>query len=306
VLSARRRDRPPPKDGDPRALATFFPGLLFGWMRSSTKSILAGTLTHASSNILVASSTWSCSDDRHDAIAALFDMDAVLRVDTAMSWDPVPARAGELSDRDGRQGDLLELALQARLLDMEACSPKLCPISRATPRPRWSRRPRSGFAITSSPRSRSPRGSRIAHHQQLGHTSCSRPLDGLRRAPGRPRGRHRPRARDRARGRSDGDAFTGRPSALASAPQGCARERWAAAHGVDLARSYFYSDSYNDLPMLARVGTAIAVNRMRGSRARRGAAPWPVQPLALDLVRRFRSLDRCAICIGWASIDDCS
>ena len=42
-----------PKDGDPRALATFFPGLLFGWMRSSTGSILAPTLTHASSNILI-------------------------------------------------------------------------------------------------------------------------------------------------------------------------------------------------------------------------------------------------------------
>jgi uncharacterized protein len=42
-----------PKDGDPRALATFFPGLLFGWMRSATGSILAGTLTHAGSNILV-------------------------------------------------------------------------------------------------------------------------------------------------------------------------------------------------------------------------------------------------------------
>ncbi len=42
-----------PKDGDPRALATFFPGLLFGWMRSSTGSILAGTVTHAGSNILV-------------------------------------------------------------------------------------------------------------------------------------------------------------------------------------------------------------------------------------------------------------
>ena len=41
-----------PKDGDPRALATFIPGLLFGWMRSSTNSILASTLTHASSNIL--------------------------------------------------------------------------------------------------------------------------------------------------------------------------------------------------------------------------------------------------------------
>ena len=42
-----------PKHGDPRALATFFPGLLFGWLRSSTGSILAPTLTHAASNLLV-------------------------------------------------------------------------------------------------------------------------------------------------------------------------------------------------------------------------------------------------------------
>lgn len=41
-----------PKDGDPRALATFFPGLLFGWMRSATGSILASTITHGASNIL--------------------------------------------------------------------------------------------------------------------------------------------------------------------------------------------------------------------------------------------------------------
>jgi hypothetical protein len=42
-----------PKDGDPRALATFFPALLFGWMRSATGSILASTLTHGASNILI-------------------------------------------------------------------------------------------------------------------------------------------------------------------------------------------------------------------------------------------------------------
>ncbi len=41
-----------PKEGDPRALATFFPGLLFGWMRSATRSILASTITHGSCNIL--------------------------------------------------------------------------------------------------------------------------------------------------------------------------------------------------------------------------------------------------------------
>jgi membrane protease YdiL (CAAX protease family) len=42
-----------PKDGDPRALATFFPGLLFGWMRSATGSIMASTIAHAGSNILI-------------------------------------------------------------------------------------------------------------------------------------------------------------------------------------------------------------------------------------------------------------
>jgi uncharacterized protein len=42
-----------PKDGDPRALATFFPGLVFGWMRSSTSSILAPVIAHASSNVLI-------------------------------------------------------------------------------------------------------------------------------------------------------------------------------------------------------------------------------------------------------------
>ena len=42
-----------PRQGDPRALATFFPGMVFGWMRSKTGSILAPCIAHASSNILV-------------------------------------------------------------------------------------------------------------------------------------------------------------------------------------------------------------------------------------------------------------
>jgi membrane protease YdiL (CAAX protease family) len=41
-----------PKEGDPRALATFFPGLVFGWMRSATGSILASTVAHGGFNIL--------------------------------------------------------------------------------------------------------------------------------------------------------------------------------------------------------------------------------------------------------------
>ncbi len=40
-------------DLDPRRFAVFFPGLLFGWMRSATGSILAGTLAHAASNLYI-------------------------------------------------------------------------------------------------------------------------------------------------------------------------------------------------------------------------------------------------------------
>jgi membrane protease YdiL (CAAX protease family) len=38
---------------DPRRLAVFFPGLLFGWMRSATGSVLAGTIAHAASNLFI-------------------------------------------------------------------------------------------------------------------------------------------------------------------------------------------------------------------------------------------------------------
>lgn len=38
---------------DPRRLATFFPGLLFGWMRSATGNIAAGTFVHAACNLYI-------------------------------------------------------------------------------------------------------------------------------------------------------------------------------------------------------------------------------------------------------------
>lgn len=54
-------------------------------------------------------------------------------------------------------------------------------------------------------------------------------------------------------------------------------ELWAADHGVDLARSTFYTDSVSDLPMLERVGEPRVINpdpRLRVSAALRG---WPVE-----------------------------
>lgn len=54
-------------------------------------------------------------------------------------------------------------------------------------------------------------------------------------------------------------------------------EQFAARNDIDLGQSYFYSDGYEDLPMLERVGYPVVVNpdhRLRRLAAQRG---WPVE-----------------------------
>jgi HAD superfamily hydrolase (TIGR01490 family) len=54
-------------------------------------------------------------------------------------------------------------------------------------------------------------------------------------------------------------------------------ERFAAEYGIDLAASYFYTDSISDLPLLERVEHPIAVNpdlRLRRLARQRG---WPIE-----------------------------
>ena len=53
-------------------------------------------------------------------------------------------------------------------------------------------------------------------------------------------------------------------------------ERFSREHGVDLAHSYFYSDSYSDLPMLMRVGEPRVVNPDPRLRRRARAEGWRV------------------------------
>jgi HAD superfamily hydrolase (TIGR01490 family) len=62
-------------------------------------------------------------------------------------------------------------------------------------------------------------------------------------------------------------------------------ERFAAAEGIELAQSYFYTDSITDLPVLERVGEPRVVNpdpRLRRLALRRG---WPVLQLGLRETR---------------------
>jgi HAD superfamily hydrolase (TIGR01490 family) len=53
-------------------------------------------------------------------------------------------------------------------------------------------------------------------------------------------------------------------------------EKLAAERGYDLARSYAYSDSLSDLPMLERVGHPVAVNPDRELRTLARERGWPV------------------------------
>lgn len=79
----------------------------------------------------------------------------------------------------------------------------------------------------------------------------------------------------------EGGRFTGRLAARCfGAHKVTLAEQFAAARGIDLRRSWFYSDSYNDLPMLSRVGNAVVVNPDGRLRRHARRARWPVEAWA--------------------------
>jgi HAD superfamily hydrolase (TIGR01490 family) len=53
-------------------------------------------------------------------------------------------------------------------------------------------------------------------------------------------------------------------------------ERFASEHSVDLGKSYFYTDSYSDLPMLLRVGEPRIVNPDRRLQMHAKKQGWPI------------------------------
>ena len=54
-------------------------------------------------------------------------------------------------------------------------------------------------------------------------------------------------------------------------------ERFAAEHDIDLGASWFYTDSYSDLPMLERVGVARVVNPDTRLKRHAQRVGWPVE-----------------------------
>ena len=85
--------------------------------------------------------------------------------------------------------------------------------------------------------------------------------------------------------------FTGKP--VSPVCYGAGKVHWAGAWAlekrVDLGRSWFYTDSITDLPMLEQVGHPVVVNPDRRLRREAGRRGWPVHDL--DGNRAFAAPD---------------
>lgn len=214
------------------------------------------------------------------APAVFFDMDnTLLRVDSSMSWTKFLYRRGELPAKMVAKAVYWSTLYKLAVLDMEAVVTKVCLDMRGDSEDEMIAKCEVWFREHLAPEIAPAARVAIEKHRQAGHTVVL--------ATGSTCYAARPVARmlgiehvlstelevDAAT-----RAFTGRASALCFGHHKVTlAESWAERHGVDLAHSYFYSDSFNDLPLLQRVGTAIAVNpdaRLYRLARRRG---WAVQ-----------------------------
>jgi HAD superfamily hydrolase (TIGR01490 family) len=195
-------------------------------------------------------------------IAALFDMDnTLLRADTGMMWTRFLYRRGELPATMVAKAIYWSALYKLALLDMDEVVTRLVRDlegdSEAEMIAKCDQWVADHVAALVAPAARVA----IEHHRAAGHTIVL--------ATGSTVYAARPVARGVAIQHvlatelevDAGGSFTGKPRALCFGRHKVAlAESWALREGIDLAQSYFYSDSYNDLPMLERVGTAIAVN----------------------------------------------
>ncbi|MFT3692571.1 MAG: HAD family hydrolase [Kofleriaceae bacterium] len=213
-------------------------------------------------------------------IAAFFDMDnTLLRADSGMSWTKFLYKRGELPVSMMAKAIYWTSLYKLALLDMEAVVTKLVADLEGDRESEMIAKCNEWYASDIAAMVAPAARVAIERHRAQGHTIVL--------ATGSTVYAARPVAAgvqiDHVLATSlevEGDLFTGKPGVLCFGPHKVAlAERWAAENGVDLSRSYFYSDSYNDLPMLERVGTAIAINpdaRLRRHARKRGwqTAVW--------------------------------
>ena len=210
-------------------------------------------------------------------IAAIFDMDkTVLAIETGMSWTRFLYRRGELPARTVAKALYWSALYKLAVLDMDAAFERVAAGMAGDSEQELVAKCEEWYARDVAPHVAPAARVAIADHRARGHAIVLATGSTMyaARVVARGVGIDHVLATElevvagRFTGKTRSRCFGRHKVALA--------EAWAGAHGIDLARSFFYSDSYNDLPMLSRVGTAIAVNPdarlLRHARRRN----WPV------------------------------
>jgi HAD superfamily hydrolase (TIGR01490 family) len=211
-------------------------------------------------------------------VAALFDLDnTVLTVESGMSWVRFLYRRGELSRRMLTKAIYWTALYKLAILDMETVFTRLVEDLRGDAEAEMLAKCAVWYARDVAPAIAPAARVAVEHHRRAGHVVAL--------ATGSTQYAAGPVARgvgiDHVLSsvlEVEAGAFTGRARALCFGHHKVRlAEDWAAEHGVDLGRSFFYSDSFNDRPLLERVGRPIAVNPdARLARLAR-ARGWPIQ-----------------------------
>ena len=210
--------------------------------------------------------------------AAFFDMDkTLLRVDTAMSWTQFLYARGEIGKRTLAKAVYWSTLYKLAVLDMETVFTRLVEELRGDSEAEMIAKCAVWYRDHVAPQIAPAARVAVEAHRRAGDLIVL--ATGSTQYAARPvaEGVGIPHVLSSQLEVTDG-TFTGRPAALCFGHHKVSlAERWARDHGIDLAASTFYSDSYNDLPLLERVGTAVAVNpdaRLRRHARRRG---WRVE-----------------------------
>lgn len=212
-------------------------------------------------------------------VAAFFDMDhTLLCVETGMSWVRFLYGRGELPRQMLAKAVYWSTLYKLAVLDMETVFTRLVEDLRGDSEADMIAKCEIWFRRHVEPEIAPAARVAVEHHRRAGHLVVLATGSTQYAAAPVARGVGIEHVLSSVLEVDGGGTFTGRAAALCFGHHKVTlAEAWARTHGVDLARSYFYSDSYNDLPMLERVGTAIAVNpdaRLRRLARRRG---WAVQ-----------------------------
>ncbi|WP_428262569.1 HAD family hydrolase [Haliangium sp.] len=210
--------------------------------------------------------------------AAFFDLDrTVLRIDSGTSWMRFLYRRGEISTAEMARVLYWGLLYRVALLDMESLAERLVADMAGDREADLVDKSRVWHAADLAHQVAPAARGAIATHRRQGDlvVLLTGSTQYAAEAIGRGLGVEHTLC---SRIQVEAGVFTGRLDQLCFGHHKVVvAERFAERHRVDLTRSFFYSDSYNDLPMLRRVGVPVAVNPDGRLRRHARRAGWRIE-----------------------------